>query len=1318
MITDQHIHTLQRSTPVIDFLALQSASRVLQDQFMKDEQILPDFRDVIASSAGQSCAYSVFPNDFRVPFQKRKLLGIPESLFQYYNTTNVTSHMGLLPGIERVWISIDHKLFLWDYVEGQEIHSLVEQQDVITQVAVVKPKPGVFIDEISYIMIICTPVSLLLIGLSLRTDGRLGHRSHKDIEMYATDMAVPTDVEMASIVGTQGGRIFMCGSQDGCLYELYYQESESWFSKRVQLINHSVGAMQSLFPRFSFPDPQDRVISVVSDSSRNCVYTLTANNSIHIYQPLSDKTIRHVQTITDLHKSAQDKLPGSTALSSHAFQIIGLHPVEPSGSRTGLQLIVITSNGVRLYFSPSPSASHYAPMSRDMIDTLQPIQLIHVRLAPPNLLYPDEQSNLRRAVISPQSSAHPYILSGIENSCYLEGLFIAAQPGEPDGTDFLVCIAPDLARIASLGQTSQLVQTHQNSSYVGGSHQPPLVEYATLLAIPGRTWAMASVPRSYHSSSLAPPNELASQFSHLPQEFMILTNVGLTFLVKRRALDYLKAVIEEVQSEGIVQPIIDFRDSYGRDQTCAMLLGIACGNAFIDIYDHSTPGTFNTISPDTATVAKQAFYDFGERPIWAERGTYGTSDSSGTAIYSGRRQGLLLYLSRLLQPIWKVKLIKPRNLGALKDFLDKNPHLFHSSVGDRSGPRITTGKEQEAWKAEQDSVAQLEALLARTIEGIYFILTLNDYRIGELVPQFPSGIQALLASMALEDLITSVNGVTISRALANVVIEQQIAQQINVDALSDVLQERCGSFCSTDDVMLYKAQETIRKAGEASSPAEQQTWLGDSLRLFTKGARVLPFENIRDICGNYQRLNYAQGAIELPLSCAHALDPDNIGFEYWDAGCPPNDRRFEYYQRRLQCYTLVLDFLAAFEGAGKIKSESSMVDGHEAVRHHAYELAFASKDEAFHSTMYDWLDKRGLADELLEMRPPYLAAHLKREPITMQKYQLLWKFYVKDGQPLRAAEVLTILAESNNSDLSLGRRLEYLTLAVGNAKSHPISYEGRHENAVAFLTDLEDKLDVAKVQFELYNVLLPRTNDEGVGDKVKCLSERLLNISELYHLYAEPFDLPVIKLLILHVSEHQDENIVNPIWSKIFEDALQADSDVQGNADRVLATIVPLGQRFHPSQSAFPLSELLKQVTVALSNSMLLCEHLGHISKLIVQFFLVRRGDLPTGWAARVLVQCGVPYSEIWDVLHEMYESHIPPFNDQVNVQAINSNIAILLSDWLEEAKRSQTSIAQMEIPVGRIDLAIDQYLAELDSRQIETKNIYESIRRHLRRNW
>jgi nuclear pore complex protein Nup155 len=39
-----------------------------------------------------------------------------------------------------------------------------------------------------------------------------------------------------------------------------------------------------------------------------------------------------------------------------------------------------------------------------------------------------------------------------------------------------------------------------------------------------------------------------------------------------------------------------------------------------------------------------------------------------------------------------------KNLYALKDFLDKNPHLFHSSPGEPTVSRTPAGHEQEAWK--------------------------------------------------------------------------------------------------------------------------------------------------------------------------------------------------------------------------------------------------------------------------------------------------------------------------------------------------------------------------------------------------------------------------------------------------------------------------------------------------------------------------------------------------------------------------------------------------------------------------------------------
>ncbi|KIJ68529.1 hypothetical protein HYDPIDRAFT_82110 [Hydnomerulius pinastri MD-312] len=1339
-----------RPTQVVDLPGLQSASRVLHDQLVKDSQIIPDIGEMLMARPS-SAFYSVFPDDYRVPFQKRRLVGIPDALFQYYNTTNVTSHMGLIAEIERVWISIDHKLFLWDYIEGQEISSFVDQPDVITHVAVVKSKPGVFVDEITSVMVICTPVSVLLIGLSISSVVGPNNRPHKEIKMYATDMSVSTDVEMTSVAGTQDGRILMCGSQDGSLYELHYQQSESWFGKRIQLINHSVGGVQSLFPRFTSPKPEDidRLVLVVSDLKRNCIYTLSAKNAISIYQLGAEKAVQHIQTMTNLYKSTQEKAPGSPAITPSNFQVVALHVVDPSESRSGVQLIGVTMNGVRLYFSPASPSFSYAP-STSAAGAVRPLQLVHVRLPPPNLYHPDELSRPSYRPASSYSStrlapapppSRPFIVSGLENSCYLDGLTISAQPGDTDGTDFLLCMSPDLTRIGTLGQVHSAAQqyavapqqtTYGTSSYgTSGNQRPPLTEHATLLAIPGRTWAMASVPRSPLPPSTAPSpvitNELGLQFSESPRQFMILTNVGLTFLVKRRALDYLKAVIEEVQSEGAVQPIIEFRDSFGRDQTCAMLLGLASGNTFLDMGDQSATGTLCTVSPDIANIAKQAFYDFGERPIWTERVTYGTSDSSGSAIFSGRREGFAIYFGRLVRPLWKDKITKPgalglqelnveenllvtiqKNLYALKEFLDKNPHLFHSTPGDPATSRSTAGHEQEAWRVEQSSVSQLQALLTRTIEAISFVLLLSDYRLGELIAQCDPETQKLVISMTYEELITTQNGMNASRALVNVVIDQQIGQQISVcyfptavDTISEVLQQRCGSFCSTDDVMLYKARENVRKAIESRNPAERQNWLGESLRLFTKGARILEFDKIREVCGEYQQLGYAKGAVELPLSCALALDSDNIGLEHWLSGCPPNDDRADFSRKRISCYQLVLDSLNAFEEKASQSSSSqgqAAAEDPETVRSHAYSLALSSDDEMFHSTLYDWLIDRGVADELLAMRPQYLEAHLRREPASLPKYQLLWQFYVKDGQPLRAAEILSILAESTDIDLTLDQRIEYFTLAVGNAKSHPVTAGGRHETAIAFLTDLEEKLDVAQVQLEVYNALLPHANDPGEeGRRIRQLSKGLLNMSELYQLYAEPFDLPIMKLLILHVSEHRDEHVVRPIWDRIFEDALEKDADAQTNADHIIASFVPLGKRFYPSESAFPLR---------------------HIAVLFVTFSLRNRSKLPKGWAPRVLVQCGVPHAETWDVLHEMYESHVPPFNSQTSVQAISSDIAVLLSDWLEEAKRPQSVAARAELPVGRIDVAIGQYLSELDSSNSETRVIYEGIKRQLRRNW
>lgn len=72
-----------------------------------------------------------------------------------------------------------------------------------------------------------------------------------------------------------------------------------------------------------------------------------------------------------------------------------------------------------------------------------------------------------------------------------------------------------------------------------------------------------------------------------------------------------------------------------------------------------------------------------------------------------------------------------------------------------------------------------------------------------------------------------------------------------------------------------------------------------------------------------------------------------------------------------------------------------------------------------------------------------------------------------------------------------------------------MSASGRHETAVTFLTGLEEQLDVAQVQLEIYNTLLPHMDDAPeVADRVRRLSEQLFTMSEVSILVWLQYPLP------------------------------------------------------------------------------------------------------------------------------------------------------------------------------------------------------------------
>jgi len=77
---------------------------------------------------------------------------------------------------------------------------------------------GVFVPYIEYLLVIATPLEISLLGVGFEGKG-----NQKKITLHRTQMTISSDnVTMTAVVGTEKGRIFMCGN-NGHLYELQYQ---------------------------------------------------------------------------------------------------------------------------------------------------------------------------------------------------------------------------------------------------------------------------------------------------------------------------------------------------------------------------------------------------------------------------------------------------------------------------------------------------------------------------------------------------------------------------------------------------------------------------------------------------------------------------------------------------------------------------------------------------------------------------------------------------------------------------------------------------------------------------------------------------------------------------------------------------------------------------------------------------------------------------------------------------------------------------------------------------------------------------------------
>lgn len=153
--------------------------------------------------------------------------------------------MGLFPEIGRAWLTIDSEIYIWTFNQTRDVAYYDGLSHLIVSVGLVKPKPGVFVQDVKYLLVLTTPIEVIVLGVTF------GESSYNEMQLMNRPVfVIGTDnVSISVIKGTDDGRIFL-GGRDGCLYEIYYQAESSWFGKRCKKINLSQGLVSYMVPSF------------------------------------------------------------------------------------------------------------------------------------------------------------------------------------------------------------------------------------------------------------------------------------------------------------------------------------------------------------------------------------------------------------------------------------------------------------------------------------------------------------------------------------------------------------------------------------------------------------------------------------------------------------------------------------------------------------------------------------------------------------------------------------------------------------------------------------------------------------------------------------------------------------------------------------------------------------------------------------------------------------------------------------------------------------------------------------------------------------
>ncbi|KAI9651294.1 hypothetical protein NHQ30_001332 [Ciborinia camelliae] len=1214
-----------------------------------------------------------------VPFQKMRMYDIPDTIYDQYNNASFGTSMGLFAELNHAWAAIDNALYLWDYTSpNPTLRGFEDQPNGIRAVKLVVPRKEVFIEAITHIVVVATTQEIILLGVANSVD----EHGNRNLELYRTGMTLSIrGLDVTLIEGsTDTGRIFFAGGANQ-VYELTYQNEDRWFSNRTGKINHTSPGYTSLVPVPWGRTTNEVVVDMVVDDTRRLLYTLSSESTIRTFHMDSATTLTQVivKERQDILKDISHMISTSPLLSSQ-MRIVSISPIS-SKEGIKLHLMATTTSGCRLFLSATRG---YAFGFQSREGAPQSMQVQHIRF-PPSLDIPGTRPYPGfEPAIDTDSQALAHTRKGLR---YPPGFFFCFVSKETrEGSDALFLSAPDTGRIAAQARD---MAAQQGLRYSESAFWLELGSRAEAIGLVTEPFAASEQPRGFG-------NELATQYDLPTPEVAIMTNSGIHIVRRRRLVDIFASAIRSGFDDGETE-IKKFIRQYGRGETTATALAVACGQGG----DASVVGERRIADPDTIEAARRAYVEHGGRASMDQNMVVdGPAQAIENVRPSSRHDGLAIYMARLVRGLWKSRVIKVqitkevvsikptidrKKLGAVQDelmklskFLEDNKSFIEGLSGPEGLNRVTSQQEDVALQGEHQALHSLQILNTSIAEGISFVQMFFEERVDDIWAALDDATKLQLRELTFEILFSTDNGKNLAKVLVKEIVNRNIAQGSNVDTVAEALRRRCGTFCSPDDVIIFKAQEQLQRATSVGPSSDHgRALLNESVRLFQEVAAVLSYDNLLSACAQFSTNQFYAGAISLALLVAHESDRGNQALSWLNDGRPADDYRAAIFERRRQCYDIVKNILAAVDDATGNAPE--MVDGRQStpakMRAEAHQVVDDSDDEVFQYDLFDWYLEQGWMDRIIATESPFVIKYLERTASeSTENSDLLWRYYVHREDYSAAAGVQLALAKSA-LPIPLKTRIEYLSRAKANAQTQGGAVHRQARQIM--LHEASELLDVASIQHELLQRLrsdprIPQARKDAV---ILDLDDAIQPLSFLFNEYADQGQYYDICLQIFAAANHHNQADIRTMWEQLLQ-SIQArvEAEPQAQTERPYEAIVNIIRE---------MSQKLSGYEVVFSPSILI---------LLVETYAAEHAHPgPINWVPDLFISVSFDFDTIINVLEGMFYNEVNPFVGPNRIVLAN-HIVYVAEQWYEDCVRHNKRIFGGEVQKDQIG----QVLAEL----------------------